>query len=178
MTKTRHKFSLANKLKRVIWLLVDMFLFKPFMPRVFKKYRVFILKVFGAQISWNAMVYANVKIWAPWNLEMKPFSCLGPKVDCYNQGKITIGENATISQKAYLCASSHDYTKRNHDLFLAPINIESKAWVAAGAFIGPGVTLGEGAIVGATASVFKDVEPWCVVGGNPAKFIKKREIVN
>ena len=54
--------------------------------------------------------------------------------------------------------------------------IENRAWVAADAFVCMGITIGEGAVVGARAAVFKNVEPWTVVGGNPAKVIKKREI--
>jgi len=55
----------------------------------------------------------------------------------------------------------------------APIRIERRAWVAADTFVGPGVTIGEGAVVGARASVFRDVDPWTVVGGNPARILKK-----
>jgi len=175
-SNTRHKFSMANKLKRVLWNLFYFILFRPFKLRFFKKWRILVLKMFGAQVSWKAMVNANVKIWAPWNLKMGDYSCLGPKVDCYNQGFITIENNATVSQKTYLCASSHDFTKKSHPLFLAPIVIKKKAWIAAEAFIGPGVTVGTGAVVGARSAVFKEVAPWTVVGGNPAKFIKKREL--
>lgn len=175
-TTTRHKFSTKNKICRILWMITYVFLFKPFKPRVFKKWRVLILKIFGAEISWTVMVNSNVKIWAPWNLKMGDFSCLGPGVDCYNQGEVIIKNNVIISQKSYLCASSHDFTSLNHDLFLAPIIIEDKVWVAADAFIGPGVCLNEGAVVGARSSVFKDVEAWSVVGGNPSKFIKKREL--
>ncbi|MDR2683898.1 MAG: putative colanic acid biosynthesis acetyltransferase, partial [Prevotellaceae bacterium] len=80
------------------------------------------------------------------------------------------------SQRAFLCTASHDITKPDMPLITAPIIIEDQAWIAADAFIGMGVTIGQGAVVGARAAVFKDVEPWTVVGGNPAKFIKKREI--
>ena len=81
-----------------------------------------------------------------------------------------------ISQGAYLCTASHDIMDKNNPLITAPIHINSFAWIASDAFIGMGVTVGEGAVVGARAAVFKDVEPWTVVGGNPAKFIKKRII--
>ncbi|WP_237706969.1 putative colanic acid biosynthesis acetyltransferase [Ochrovirga pacifica] len=144
--------------------------------RFFKKWRVFVLRVFGADVSWKAMVNSSVKIWAPWNLKMGDYACLGPGVDCYNQGFITIGKNVTVSQKSYLCASTHDFTSKNHELLVQPIVIQEKSWIAADAFIGPGVTVGEGAVVGARAAVFKDVAAWTVVGGNPAKFIKKREL--
>ncbi|WP_231962697.1 putative colanic acid biosynthesis acetyltransferase [Polaribacter sp. KT25b] len=124
----------------------------------------------------KANIYASVKIWAPWNLEMGAYATLGPNVDCYNQGMITIGANTTISQKAYLCASTHDFTDVNNNLVLKPIVVEEESWVAAGAFVGPGVTIKQGAVVGARAGVFKDVDAWTVVGGNPAKFIKKRNL--
>ena len=94
----------------------------------------------------------------------------------YNVAPITIGANTTVSQGAYLCTASHDVTSPLNPLITAPIVIEDQAWIGAKAYIGMGVTIGQGAVVGATASVYKDVEPWTIVGGNPAKFIKKREI--
>ena len=107
---------------------------------------------------------------------MGDYACLAPQVDCYNTAMVEIGEHATVSQKSYLCASSHDISDPNHSLIVAPIIIGSQAWVAADAFVGMGVTIGEGAVVGARAVVTKDVEPWTVVAGNPARFIKKREL--
>jgi len=169
-------FSLSNKIGRLIWNICFWFLFRPFGLHVFKGWRNFVLRVFGAKVGVAANIYANVKIWAPWNLEIGTYSCLGREVDCYNQGKITIGANTTISQKTYLCASSHDITISKNPLLLQPIVIEDQVWVAADTFIGPGVTIGQGAVVGARSAVFKDVEPWTIVGGNPAKFIKNREI--
>ncbi len=178
MKSTRHKFSTTNKISRVVWGLCWVLFFRPLSPRFFRKWRTLILRIFGAKASWQCNVHASVKIWAPWNLEIGDYSCLGQNVDCYNQGRITIKKNATISQKSYLCASSHDYMSKYHSLYLDPIVIEESAWVAAEAFIGPGVTVGEGAVVGARAAVFKDIPAWTVVGGNPAKFIKNRVITD
>jgi len=109
---------------------------------------------------------------------MGDFSCLGDGVICYNIGGVRIGANSTVSQYSHLCSSSHDYTKPNMPQTFAKITIEDQCWVCADAFIAPGVTVRQGAIIGARASVFKDVEPWCVVVGNPAKFIKKRELIS
>jgi len=103
-------------------------------------------------------------------------SSLGPHVDCYNQGNITIGSNTVISQKTYLCASSHDYTKSDFPLILKPITIGNGVWVAADAFIGPGVRIENNAIIAARAVVNKKVDENAVVGGNPAKQIKTRII--
>lgn len=107
---------------------------------------------------------------------MENYSCIGPKVDCYNQGKISIGNQTNISQKTYLCASTHDFTIFNFPLILKPIQIGNQVWIAADAFIAPGISIGEGAVVGAKAAVFKNVDAWTVVGGNPAKFIKERDL--
>ncbi len=172
-----NNFSTKNKILRIIWGVVYIIAFKPFSPRIFRKYRILILKLFGCKITWSSLIHSNVKIWAPWNLEIGNKSCLGPNVDCYNQGKISIGDNTTISQKSYLCASSHDITHSQIPLILKPIIIEDQVWVAADAFIGPGVIIRSGAVVGARSAVFKEVDPWTVVGGNPAKEIKKRNII-
>lgn len=177
LSKYDFSFSLSNKVARLIWNTVYWVLFRPFNLNLFTGWRIFILKVFGAELGKNSNVYASAKIWAPWNLKLGEFSVIGPKVDCYNQGEIIIGDHTIVSQKSYLCASSHDYTVSNFPLILKPITISSQVWIAADAFVGPGVYVGKGALVGARASVFNDVAPWTVVGGNPARFIKKREIL-
>lgn len=170
------RFSLRNKVGRLAWNLVYWLLFRPFAPGPLRPWRIFLLRSFGARVDRTANVYASCRIWAPWNLRMGKFACLGPGVDCYNQGSISIGDHTIVSQKAYLCASTHDHTQRNFPLVLRPIAIEDQAWVAAEAFIGPGVTVGQGAVVGARSAVFRNVAPWSVVGGNPATFIKNRDV--
>ncbi|TRX23006.1 LbetaH domain-containing protein [Flavobacterium franklandianum] len=169
-----HSFSLKNKISRLVWNLVCIILFRTFASRLFKKWRVLVLKCFGAKIDWSSHIYASVKIWAPWNLEMGANSSLGPNVDCYNQGKISIGVNTVISQKTYLCASTHDYAKNDFPLILKPIKIGNGVWIAADAFIGPGVRIEDNAIIAARSVVNKSVIENTIVGGNPAKLIKFR----
>lgn len=135
-----------------------------------------LLRLFGAKVASTANVYSSAKVYYPANLIMHPYSCLASDVDCYNVAPVTLGEHVTVSQGAMLCTASHDITDPHHHLVTSPINIEADAWVGTRAFVGMGVTVGRGAVVGACAAVFKDVEPWTVVGGNPAKFIKRREI--
>jgi putative colanic acid biosynthesis acetyltransferase WcaF len=157
-----------------MWNTISLIVFRPFGSRFFKKWRVLVLKCFGAKIEWSSHIYASVKIWAPWNLEIGAHSSLGPQVDCYNQGKISIGDNTVISQKVYLCASTHNYTKKDFPLLLKPITIGNGVWIAADAFIGPAVTIENYAVVAARAVVVKNVEKNAIVGGNPAQFIKTR----
>lgn len=167
------------KIKRVVWNIAAAFLFRPFIIPVFRKWRVALLRMFGAKVEWDANVYASVKIWAPWMLQMGHRACLGPEVICYNQDWVVLEDDAIVSQYSYLCTAGHDVNMMNtadKSLITAPIILKSKSWVGTRAFISMGVTIGEYAIVGATASVYKDVEAYTIVGGNPAKIIKKRTL--
>jgi putative colanic acid biosynthesis acetyltransferase WcaF len=172
----KNRLSFKNQAGRAIWVIIYYILFRPFGTKIFRVWRNFLLRLFGAKIHNNAGVYASAIIWCPWNLEMSDNAWLGPHVNCYNVALIQIGKDSTVSQGAFLCTASHNINSKAHELITKPINIESQAWIAADAFIGPGVNIGQGAVVGARACVFKNVEPWMVVGGNPAKFIKYRVI--
>ena len=169
--------SMSNKVARALWYVVRALLFRPFGTKLFNPWRLFLLKLFGADVKWDSGVYCSVKIWAPWNLKMGHNAWLGPNVICYNMALISLDDNVTVSQYSYLCTASHKTDILNDNgkgLIAAPIMIKKGAWIGTRAFIGPGVIVGENAIVGATASVFKDVEPMTIVGGNPAKVIKQR----
>lgn len=176
LSNYQNALSRKNQLARFVWTIVWALFARPLPRSMGKHWKLFLLRLFGAKIHATATVYSSVRIYMPWNLEMEEYSCLSPEVDCYNVAPVKIGAHAIVSQKSYLCAASHDIEKSNFPLVTAPIVIEARAWVGASAFVGMGVTIGQGAVVGATASVYKNVEPWTVVGGNPAKFIKKREI--
>lgn len=169
------------KMKRVVWNVAAALLFRPFMTPVFRKWRLLLLRLFGAQVEWDANVYASVKIWAPWRLRMGHRTCLGPEVICYNQDWVVLEDDAIVSQYSYLCTAGHDTSHANtadEGLITAPIVLRNGAWIGSRAFVGMGVEIGKGAVVGATASVYKNVEPWTVVGGNPAKVLKKIESKN
>lgn len=173
LSTVRSAHSFWSKAARLMWGITWLLLFRP-SPRVFHGWRLSLLQLFGAKIGRGVRVYPSAQVWAPWQLEMGDFSCLGPQVDCYCVAPIRIEAHAVVSQYSYLCSASHDYEQPDLPLITRPIVIGEGAWVAADAFVGMGVTVGTGAVVGARASVFKDVEPWTVVGGNPARFIKKR----
>ena len=165
--------SWLNRASRATWAFAWLMLFRP-SPRPAHGWRRFLLRSFGAHIGRGATVHASARIWAPWNLEMGEFSCLGAAVDCYSADHIRIGARATVSQYSFLCTASHDIDSAEMTLITAPITIGEHAWVAANAFIAPGVSVGAGAVVGARASVFRDVEPWTVVAGNPARTMRQR----
>lgn len=172
----RDTYTFKSRVKRLAWNMCAFLLFRPFNLPYFRRWRLWILRCWGAQIGDGCNVCANASIWAPWNLKIGQRTCIGPNAIIYNPGNVILGNKVTISQYAYLCTATHDYESRLHTLYAKTIKVDDYAWVAARSFVGPGVHIGEYAVVGATASVYKDVAPWTVVGGNPAKFIKKRVI--
>jgi len=167
--------STSNKIGRVIWSVVWLSLFRP-SPRIFFGWRRFLLRIFGANIGKNARISPSVKVWAPWNLTVGDESAIAHHVDCYRVDRLTIGSQTTVSQYAILCTASHDISSPNMQLTSSAIVLEDQSWVSAGAFIGPGVMVCEGAVVGAMSVVTKDIEAWTVHAGNPARMIKQRRI--
>lgn len=101
-------------------------------------------------------------------------SCLGPRVNCYSMALVSLGERAIVSQGAYLCTGTHDYSSESFQLIARPIRIGSDAWVCAEAFLGPGVVIGDGAVIAARAVVSRSQPAWTVCAGNPAQAIKPR----
>jgi putative colanic acid biosynthesis acetyltransferase WcaF len=173
-----NSISIVNRFRRLTWNIVYVFLFRPFPTKFFRRWRNLLLRIFGARIHSKAGVYSSASVWAPWNLVLGENAWIGPKVNCYNVDKITLEKNATVSQGSHLCTASHNVFSVKHELITAPIHIESDSWVAVDAYVHMGVTIGRGAVVGANACVYKDIEPWTIVGGNPAKFINKRILKN
>jgi len=165
-------YSLSVQVLRVFWA-VGRAVFR-LTPRPFYAPRRLLLRCFGARIGRHVHIANTATIYFPWNLEVGDWSAIGEGAYIYNLGNITIGEKTTISQRAHLCAGTHDYTDPTLPLQRPPIGVGDQVWVCADAFVGPGVTIGEGAVVGARAVITKDVEPWTVVAGNPATFIKNR----
>lgn len=171
-------YATTSRIKRMVWELCWVLLARPFPKSTLMPWKRFLLRMFGRKLQVRQMCMLLQKSFMPWNLEMKDYACIASGVDCYNAAPIIIGINATVSQRAYLCTASHNISSPRHEQIEKPIIIEDRAWVAAEAFIGPGIIIGEGAVVGARAAVFKDVEPWMVVGGNPAMYIKTRKITD
>ncbi len=159
-----------------MWSLVKI-LFR-YSPRIAFVWRNFLLRLFGAKIGKHVHIYNTVEIYMPLNLKIDDWSAIGEHAYIYNLDVISIGSKTTISQRAHLCAGTHDYEDPALQLITKPIIVQDNVWVAADAFVGPGVTVHEGAVIGARAVVMKDVEAHAVMTGNPAIKIKSRKITN
>lgn len=132
------------------------------------------MRIFGASIGSGVHIYPTVRIMLPWNLSIGSEASIGDRANLYNLGLISIGPAATISQGAHLCAGTHDYLRADLPLLKLPIIIGEGAWICADSFIGPGVKIGDYAIVGARGVAMKDVADWVVAVGNPARVVKSR----
>ena len=177
LSKYENHLGRKHQLLRFIWNIVWA-LCASWLPRsVGSGWKRTLLRLFGAKMGRNSQVYSSAAVYYPPNLVMGNNTCLAGDVICYNVAPIIIEDNVTVSQETFLCTASHNIEDSLHPLITAPIVLKDQAWVGARAFISMGVTIGQGAVVGASASVFKDVEPWTVVGGNPAKILKKRVLI-
>lgn len=168
-------FSLGNRLTRVLWMAAWLVLCR-FTPPPLHAWRRLVLRVFGARIASGARVHASVSVWLPANLELGENTLIGPGVRLYNQGRIVIGARTVVSQRAHICASTHDLRDPLFQLVLRPVTIGEQCWVAAEAFVGPGITMHDGAVLGARGALFEDAAAGEVYAGNPATFVKDRQL--
>lgn len=139
------------------------------------EWRSALLRLFGARIGRKVQIHPRARIFIPWNLEVGDWSAIGFDAMIYNLGPLKIGSKVTISQRAHLCGGSHDFRDPAMRLTKNPITIADQVWICADAYVGPDVVLGEGAVLAARAVVVKDVEPWTIVGGNPARLLGQRQ---
>jgi len=133
-----------------------------------------LLRLFGATIGKDVRIRPSVLVEQPWNLTIGDNSSIGDRAIIYCLGKVTLGNNVSLSQMVHLCAGTHDYTKSDLPLLRPPIVIEDEVWLAADVFVSANVRIGRGSVVGARSSVFKDLPPWKVYAGTPARPIKDR----
>jgi putative colanic acid biosynthesis acetyltransferase WcaF len=175
LTKSTTLWPFSLKVKRAIW---QMFIRPLFflVPPPASKLRIWLLKMMGAKIGHTCLIESKVSVLMPWNLELGNYVVLGREVEIYNYAPVRISDMTVISQCCYLCTGSHDYTHPHMPLIWKPITIGSECWVAAEAFIGPGVEIGNGAVIGARSVVTRNMPEWMVCAGNPCQPIKVRSI--
>lgn len=164
----------GHKMKRLVWEFVWGCLFRPTPRWCLNGWRRFLLKAFGARISAGVRIQGGARCWQPWKLEIGEHSWVDSGVNLYAVDRLTIGAHSVISTGAFLCTASHDPSSPIFELITGPIVVGDMAWIGARSFIMPGVLIGEGAVVGAGSVVTKDVAPWTIVAGNPAREIGRR----
>lgn len=168
------KYTRKELLLRVIWGLGKL-VFR-LSPRPCFRFRSGLLRLYGAKVGKSVHIYPSALIYYPWNLEIGDWTAIGEWTLIYNLGKVKIGRQSTVSHRAHICAGTHDYTNPTLPLLKPSIEIGDQVWICAEVFVGPGVKIGDGSVVGASAVVTRKVESWSVVAGNPVRKIKERVI--
>lgn len=168
------QWSFATKVRRGCWAVVRTLLFRPTPKRLGNRWRVFLLRCFGATVGHKTLIVPSARILQPWLLTIGDGGAIGDEAEIYNYDRITIGANTVISQQACLCTGSHDYRDPRFPLVWKPISVGSGCWIAARAFVLPGVTIGDGTVVGACSLVTKDLPAWSICSGNPCVVLRPR----
>jgi putative colanic acid biosynthesis acetyltransferase WcaF len=156
-----------------LWWLIQASLFA-WSPQFLYGWRCLLLRLFGAQIGENVIIRPSAKITYPWKLSIGDNSWIGDNVELYTLGIIEIGNNVCISQRSYICTGSHDYKKDTFDIYAEKITIKDEAWLATDVYVGPGITIGKAAVIGARSAVFNDMPAEMICIGSPAKPIRHR----
>ena len=171
---TRPAFSIGNRARRLLWNTTWLLLFR-FSPRPFHAWRAMLLRLFGAPLGSDCHFYPAAKIWAPWNLICADHVAAGDGVEIYNPSPMHFASHVILSQDCYLCGATHDYNDPAFPLLAYQMSFGQYAWICARASIGPGVNVGEGAVLGLGSVATRDLAPWTVYGGNPAVVIRERK---
>ncbi len=169
----RRNEHLYDLIYRFCWGIVQGTIFR-FSPRIFWLWRRTILRLFGAEIGAGVKLDPTCRVYDPRKVTIGDNCWIGPANELYSLSEIKIGNNVALAQHVLLYTVSHDIYDINFETISTPIIIEDCVWLAADTFVGMGVTIGEGAVLGARSSAFKDIPPWTVCVGCPAKPIKKR----
>ncbi len=170
----RPAFSLSDRLRRLGWNLCWAVFYK-MSPRPLHSWRSFLLRRFGAEMGANCHFYPKSKIWAPWNLRCADQVTAGDGAEIYNPAPVSFGSHAILSQDAYVCAATHDYDDPAFPLLAFAMTIGAYAWICARASLAPGISVGEGAVLGLGSVATRDLEPWTVYAGVPAIRVKERK---
>lgn len=166
-------FSLQNRMLRFGWGIVYSLLFRT-SPRPCFAWRNFLLRCFGAKLQESARFYPTTRIWAPWNLQCEDHATVAEDVVLYNPKLLILCSHAVVSQQSYVCGATHDYEDPAFPLIAFPTTLGAYSWVCARATVQPNVNLGEGAVLGLASVATRDLEPWTVYAGVPARKIKSR----
>jgi putative colanic acid biosynthesis acetyltransferase WcaF len=160
-----------------LWWLVQDSLFR-LSPQFMYGFRATLLRLFGAKIGRNVLLRSTVRVTYPWKIEIGDHVWVGDDCVFYSLGNITVGSNVAVAHGVYFCTGLHDYTKIDFPIGAKPIHICDEVWLPNDTFVGPGVTIGRGAIVGARSTVLHDLPEGMICVGSPAKPLRPRVITN
>jgi putative colanic acid biosynthesis acetyltransferase WcaF len=170
----RPAFAASDRRRRLVWNVCRALLYRP-SPRPFHAWRAFLLRRFGATLGAGCHFYPGSKVWAPWNLVCADAVTAADGAEIYNPAPMRFGSHAILSQDAFVCGATHDYDDPRFPLLAYAMNFGAYSWVCARASVAPGVSMGEGAVLGLGSVATRDLEAWGVYAGVPAVKVKERK---
>lgn len=165
----------GNILIRILWYIIGEYLVNSAIPG--SKWRIWILKLFGAKIGKGVVIKPYVKIKYPWKLKIGDYTWIGEHVWIDNLGNVRIGKNVCISQGAMLLCGNHNYKKTTFDLIVRGIHIEDGVWIGAKSIVCPGVVVKTHCVITVGSTIIQNTEPYSIYQGNPARKIRDRKII-
>jgi putative colanic acid biosynthesis acetyltransferase WcaF len=169
----RPSFSFGDRARRGLWNACWLIMYRP-SPRPLHGWRSMLLRMFGAKMGSDCHFYPASRVWAPWNLNCADQVTLADGAEIYNPVPIYLGSHAIVSQGAYICGATHDFDSAAFPLLAYEMQIGAYAWICARASVCPGVSVGEGAVLGLASVATRDLDPWSVYAGSPARKVKER----
>lgn len=166
-------FSKGMKIKLLVWHVINITIFR-YSPFFCRRFRVLLLRLFGANVDWSCSVSRLAEIDGPWFLTMGYQSSLADYAWIRCRAPVTIGRHCIIGREVNIMTGSHKLSSSKFELITDPVTLEDNVWLATRSFVHKGVTMGEGSVSSACAVVTKSVDPWSIVAGNPAVEVKKR----
>jgi putative colanic acid biosynthesis acetyltransferase WcaF len=171
------RFTRGRSLQtEALWSIVDALFVRSRLPG--SAHRRWLLRLFGARVGKSVVIKPGARVKFPWRLAMGSNTWIGEDVWIDNLEHVEIGANCCVSQGAYLCTGSHDVTLPTFDLIAKPIVIRDGAWIAARAIVGPGVIVGEGAVLALGSVAMSNLDPWRIYAGVPAKMSRERRLID
>jgi len=172
---TASAYSFGELLRQRLWTLVQATVFRYSLPRA-HAFRARLLRLFGADITAPSqiVIFASVRIFFPWKLTLEPRAMIGRHANVYNLSRVILRRGANVSQHVHLCSGTHDFTRWSMPLVSGTIEIGPNAWIAADCFVGPGVKIGELAVIGARSVVVRDQPARMVCAGHPCRPLHPR----
>jgi putative colanic acid biosynthesis acetyltransferase WcaF len=170
-------FSVSDRIRRQIWNTCWLLFYRT-SPRSFHAWRSMILRLFGARMGPNCHFYPGSKVYAPWNLNAEEGATVGDGAELYNPAPLRMGIHAIVSQGAYICGATHDFDDPRFPLLSYAMELGAWSWICARASVGPGIRVGEGAVLGLASVATRDLAPWTVYAGAPAVPVKDRKRIH
>ena len=168
------RIRLSQRIYRFAWNMVYWFFYRFTPSFILHRWRVFLLRMFGAHIGVGCKIASSARVWLPYNLVLGDYVALDANVFIYNVARISIGSKSAVSFNSCLCTGSHDIKSLKRPLSTSPIYIGNHTWICSNVFVSPGVFVRDGCIIAACSCLVHDTKPWSIYAGNPAVFKKPR----